>query len=108
MLGDYIALVSFVGHPEPVFLPRTIKQGDNPMMKQIEEVPQGRVPGPDSLGHQQTVGVREHPFRACQAYEVHRHPCRGIRAELEALDLARRERGIWIGDEPSNLLLRVA
>src|SRR5215210_7166397 len=104
MLGDYIALVSFMGHAEPVFLPRTVKQGDNPMVKQVEEIPQGGVPGPDSLRHQQTVGVREHPFRACQAHEVHSHPGRRITAELEALDLAGRECGIWISDEPSNLL----
>src|SRR5690606_30153348 len=72
MLSKGIALLPHL-HRHPVFLPRPVEEGEDPVVEQIQEVAEGRLPDPASLDGELGVVMRQNSLRPDQPQKVHPH-----------------------------------
>src|SRR4029077_17912196 len=68
--GNGIGLAEFVGNEEVMFFPGAVKERDNPVIEQLEEVAQGVVLLLRTLQDQLGIGRRQNALRRTEPYEI--------------------------------------
>jgi hypothetical protein len=91
-----VEFAALVRNLEVEFLPGLIKQRNDPVIEQIEKIPQRRVARTNALIHQFAVGPRQNSLRAVQSHEVHAHQWRLAFAQFQRLDLTGRKRHVRV------------